>query len=306
MLVEVERAFNHIYRARSGRSWARRITMYWTLLTLGMILLFATFFVGERFKGWIASVAAAQGIGSGSFILAAIGFMVTVAISLLLLVFAYIAVPNARVHVRTALAGAFVAAVVWEASKWAFTQYISFSGSSRYSALYGSLAMIPVSLLWIYLTWLIVLLGLQVSYGLQMFGTWRQVTHRREQEEELVDPLAVLPLMVYAARRFEKGKSFDASDVSEQLAIPSVLAERLLEGLAQADHLNRVDGDRDAYALIRPPSETPLAALLKLAQEISVADRSDRCDSVISEIRRAEISAAGDRTLQSLLDHEPR
>jgi len=307
MLVEVERVFNHIYRARSGRSWSRRITMYWTLLTLGMILLFATFFVGERFKGWIAAVAESQGIGSGSFILAAVGFMVTVAISLLLLIFAYMAVPNARVTLRTAAAGAFVAAVVWEASKWAFTQYISFSGSSRYSTLYGSLAMIPVSLLWIYLTWLIVLLGLQVSYGLQMIGTWRQVTRRREREEDLVDPLAVLPLMVLAARRFEKGKPFDASYVAENLAIPTVLAERLLDGLSEAGHLNRIErGDDEAYALSRPPAQTRLADLLRLAQDLSVADgaadSAARCEGVIDQIRRAEVDAAGDKTIQHLLD----
>ncbi|HWQ28598.1 MAG TPA: YhjD/YihY/BrkB family envelope integrity protein, partial [Dehalococcoidia bacterium] len=142
----------------AGRSWARRITQYWTLLTLGTILLFTTFYVGEKFKSWAADVGESTGLmGRGPVALAVIGYSVTVVISTLLLLLAYLTVPNTKVRWRPALVGAFVAAVLWEAGKWGFTQYLRYSAA--YERIYGSIALIPLFLLWVYLTWLIVLLG---------------------------------------------------------------------------------------------------------------------------------------------------
>jgi uncharacterized BrkB/YihY/UPF0761 family membrane protein len=95
MLVEVERAFNQVYRVPLGRSWVRRITHYWTLLTLGSMGLFLTFYVGQRFTTELVKVAAWAGADSGSaLLLAAIGYFSTATISTLLFLLVYTVVPE--------------------------------------------------------------------------------------------------------------------------------------------------------------------------------------------------------------------
>lgn len=162
MMVEVEQAFNHLCHAPQGRSWTRRITLYWTLLTLGTLFLVMSFAAGESIRGFTANLAQTEAFSfmRGS-LLAVLGFAVTCAISTTLLLIVYTTVPNTRVHLGPALLGAAIAAIMWESGKWGFTTYVHYSAG--YSRLYGSLALIPLFLLWVYLTWLIVLFGLQLA-----------------------------------------------------------------------------------------------------------------------------------------------
>ena len=131
LFLEMERSFNQIYRAARGRKWLNRLLLYWTMLTLGSILLMATFSVGHRFTEWIGALFGGE--SASAFTLALAGYGVTVLISTLLLLIMYTAVPNARVEFRTALVGAFMAAIVWELGKWGFTRYVQFStGYARF------------------------------------------------------------------------------------------------------------------------------------------------------------------------------
>ena len=114
----------------------------------------ASFYVGERFRTIVETV------GGQAFVSLA-GVLVTFTISWLLLLLAYTVVPDARVRLRPALAGAFVAAVLWETGKFAFREYLGFA--TGYSQFYGSLALIPIFLLWVYITWVCVLFGIQLS-----------------------------------------------------------------------------------------------------------------------------------------------
>jgi membrane protein len=140
LLVQVESAFNVIYAASSGRSWSRRITQYWTLITLGPLMLIASFNVQSWFMTLIARTA------WGGVIVGLAGFLLTVMISWLLLLLAYRTVPNARVHLRPAVIGSMLAALLWESGKYAFTLYAG--NLTGYQQVYGSLALLPVFLLW--------------------------------------------------------------------------------------------------------------------------------------------------------------
>src|SRR5262249_6220086 len=158
--------FNQIYRVPLGRSWARRIVNYWSLLTLGALGLGTSFVMTEWISRKIAYITENVVHGeSSTILLGLVGYLLTVTVSTVMFLLVYTVVPNTRVKVGPALSGAAVAAVVWEASKWAFTQYLKFS--TGYAKLYGSIALIPLFLLWVYVTWCIVLFGLNVAYYLQ-------------------------------------------------------------------------------------------------------------------------------------------
>ena len=158
-------------RVHRGRGWFTKFTTYWTVVTLGVIFLLATFYVGDRFTSLVGQISGSSGIGAGGVLVTIAGFIVTVCISTLLFVSMYTIVPNTRVSVRAALAGGIFAAILWEASKWGFTEYLRYSAG--YSRMYGSVALLPLFMLWIYVTWLVVLFGLQISYTMQRWSEWR-------------------------------------------------------------------------------------------------------------------------------------
>ncbi len=251
MLIEIERTFNIVYRAQVGKSWGKRIVQYWAIITLVPILLFATFYASEQFRGLGVGIA---------------GFVVSVAITALLLLLAYTVIPNTRVHVRTGVVGALFAAILWELAKWGFRQYLGYSAS--YAKLYGSMALLPLFMLWVYLTWLIILFGLQVAYGLQHIEIARQIDEQ-DAEKRLTDPAAVLGVIAVIAERFTRGKTTGPAVITDELNLPADVVDAMLEKLTRSGFLHPVDGELDNYALARPAEGISLEELMLAMGDIT-------------------------------------
>ncbi|MGP1273488.1 MAG: YihY/virulence factor BrkB family protein [Phycisphaerales bacterium] len=289
MLTEIERAFNQVYRAKIGRSWGRRITQYWSVLTLGSLLLFSAFYASEQFRGFGAGTLAP---------------VVSVAISAVLLLLGYTTIPNTRVHVRTAAVGALIAAILWEIAKSAFRQYVEYSVS--YAKLYGSIGVLPLFMLWIYFTWLIVLFGLQVSYGLQHFS--KATDHRQDHDDDdaLVDPAASLALLAHIGTRFARGKPTARDTLADELGIPAAVAGAMLERLAEIGVLHELDGGDDRYSLAAPADTiqawTALEAILAMAN--GVRRNGQAWSGAVERLREAERQALQGVTLATLIGQD--
>jgi len=302
MIVEVERCFNQICRAQSGRSWVRRITQYWTLMTLGAILIAITFLVGLQAREWVRE-AAGEGHAVGRFIVATAGFLVTVAISSGLLTLAYIILPNRKLRFRPVLAGATVAAVGWEAAKWAFTQYLGFatSSTSTYANLYGSLALIPLFMLWIFLTWIIILFGLQVAYGVQMLEDGvLQEDNTGEPSLLLAGPGVMIDAAAAIARRFEEGQSARTSEIADELSLAGDQTTRIIETLQRRGFVKQLE-DGSGFTLSRPADKIKLADIAHAASEQMPAKQG----SASAQMTSAAMTSLGQGTLQSRLASAP-
>lgn len=295
MVVEVERCFNQVCRAQVGRRWTRRITQYWTLMTLGAILIALTFLVSVQFREWVRGMAG-EGDALGRFIVGAAGFLVTVLISTGLLTLAYMILPNRRLRLRPVIAGALVAAIGWEAAKWGFTQYLGFATNSTYATLYGSLALIPLFMLWVFLTWLIVLFGLQVAYGVQMLedGVPQQDAAADGPALVLAGPGLLIDAAAVVAARFADGRASRAADIAGELALASDQSARILEALAAAGFLRELDGE-GGFTLARPAERIRLADLASAGALGATA----RDGSAARELAAATVQALGEATLAS-------
>jgi membrane protein len=305
MLVEVERAFNQIYRVPLGRSWARRIVNYWTLLTLGAVGLGLSFYLtntaGAELSHFVQTDRLSK--GGGQVLGVALQFLSTVTISTLMFLLIYSVIPNTRVQFTAALTGAVVAAIVWEASKWGFTQYLRFSHG--YAKLYGSIALIPLFLLWVYVTWCIVLFGLNVAYYLQ-HGRHHTAAEPVDVAEPLViDPGAILAVLAALARRFQTGKPADACEISDEIKIPAGIAREMLASLTAAGYAHRVQrpntegDDEPLYALSRPPDQISAEEIVRLGDDLTgAAGRGP----VGEAMRTARLAAVRGRTLATFLD----
>lgn len=301
MLVEIELAFNQIYRVPRGRSWARRVMQYWTLLTLGPLGLVATFFVSQQYIAKAQAIAVEWGgqLVSATLTTALIGYAITVVISTTFFFVAYITVPNTKVKLRPALMGALAAALLWEAGKWGFTQYLAHSNVT--AKLYGALALLPLFLLWVYFTWLIVLFGLQIAYYLQHGRGNTRAQPIADYGPTLVDPAAALAVLTAIARGFDEGKTLDVAGIAKSSALPEPVVRMVVEKLAERGLLHRIDqSGEDAeptYALARSPTTIRVSEVLELGYELAGTTQGDES---VMWLHRAQIEGVGDQTLASL------
>ena len=160
LLWNIESAFNHIYSVKKPRSPVQRLLKYWTFLTLGPLLLSLSVYVT-----WTISFAhEAHGEPNHTELLHVLAQLSSVAITYAALAFLYKVIPNARVRLRSALLAAFTAGTLWELAKFLFAW-----GSGKMvqvHRIYGSLAVLPITLTWIYISWLIALVGCRLCYAL--------------------------------------------------------------------------------------------------------------------------------------------
>lgn len=167
MLLTIEKAFNVIWRVRQPRRGMSSFLLYWAILSLGPLLLGA----GFAMSTYITSLSLISGphalIGAGT-VLKVMPLVFSVAAFTLI----YAAVPNTRVPLRHAAIGGLFTAVLFEAAKQAFGLYVSYFPS--YQLIYGAFAAVPLFLLWVYLSWMIVLFGAELVCGLSSSQQWRR------------------------------------------------------------------------------------------------------------------------------------
>lgn len=312
MMVEIEKAFNHIFMAPSGRSWTRRVPMYWTMLTLGSICMAGTFSLQEIVRAFVEARLGTDGVFGSTMAMIGV-YGVTTLISSLLLIVMYTTIPNTRVKLGSAVVGAVIAAIAWEAAKWGFAEYVRFSaGTAR---LYGLIALLPLFLLWVYLTWMIVLVGLQIANSLQTYGIVRErgfsaslfaslglLDERRPvRVAGVVDPASILPVMLAVAEGFEQGRPTDHALAAKMTGLDEQVVAEMLERLAGAGMLHRVrDSNDGAYTLARSPKAILAADVLKISGDLVAVARTPT-SGIMRDIAQARIDAFAGKTIADLL-----
>lgn len=173
LLINIEQSFNDIWGISEGRSMAARLTVYWSMVSLGPLLMGASLTIstyllsmsvlgGDEFAGQVRTIGV---------VLLPI-FLETMAFLLL-----YLVMPNVRISFTHALVGAFVASLLFEVTKRAFAIYIL--NFSNYEAVYGALSTLPIFLIWIYLSWMVALIGAEVIAVLQDKQLLTEFTSKR-------------------------------------------------------------------------------------------------------------------------------
>ncbi|HEY2030006.1 MAG TPA: YihY/virulence factor BrkB family protein [Myxococcales bacterium] len=160
MLWNIEIAFNHIYGVRPPRGALQRLVKYWAFLTMGPVLLSASVYVTVA----ISRMNKAHGHAGHSELVHTFAALSSIAITYAGLAVLYKVVPNAKVRLRSALLAAFSAGTAWEIAKFLFAW--STARMVQLHKIYGSLAVLPVMLSWIYISWSIALVGCRLCYAL--------------------------------------------------------------------------------------------------------------------------------------------
>jgi membrane protein len=168
LLVDIETCFNVISRAKKGRKWVRRLPLYWFVLTFGPVLAALGFWTDRQVSIFFSTYVTWEWM---HWIISNVWSFAFAWICLLLL---YKMVPTSKVHTRPAMVGAFIATILLLIGQGTLGLYFSHAMSLRH--MYGSLGLVPVFMFWLYLMWLIILLGLQISAILQQVSVKPEFT----------------------------------------------------------------------------------------------------------------------------------
>ena len=247
MLSTIEGAFDQIWGVGISRSIIHRIVNYWAILTLVPLLLATAIYVATKY----AAISQIQKTVLShtapvivSYIASAAGFFLL-----------YLLLPNTKVKVRAAIWGAVIAAIVWMFAKWGFKLYVV--KFIPYNEIYGVLGLIPLGIFWIYLSWFIVLFGLQLTYTTQHLSTLdaAEIAAAQKQEEYFIaNDLTIMNMVGEIASAFKAGDGpVEAGTISGKFNIPPEFAEKILSHLVARGVLARVSEPKEGFLPAKVP-----------------------------------------------------
>ena len=215
----------------------------------------------------------------------------------------YLWVPNARVRIRPAMIGAFVAAILLEGGKRSLGAYMA--NAFSVSSLYGSLGLIPVFMFWMYLMWMFVLVGLEVAAILQVLRGRDPRVMQSEALENLIDPTSILTVMTLIAGGFKQGSAFSSDDLARRSGLPFRFTTVMLERLEKRGFLHRIE-QSEAFVLARPPEQITADELMDVAYELTDDGSMHLQSSLVDTLRDAQRRRAEGMSLATLIPIESK
>jgi membrane protein len=303
LLATVEDSLNSIWRVRRGRSFLWRSIIYWGMVTLGPLVAVAS----------VAATAFLEGSTLFNGLRGVLPFANAVFLAALPILFTwtgftflYYFIPNTRVRWTSAIAGGIVAGTLWEAAKYGYVVYNAHAVTNY--AVYGALGAIPMFLLWLYLSWILVLIGAEVAYAFQHVRTYRRPEPASDEAREELG----LRVMLLIAQDFRtRGEPTSLRRIVDRLRISPALTDDALGRLKRAGLAREVDGTPAGFVPGRDPAAVPVKAVLDAIRRagtrpsFGVAEPGDPVNILLSRAEAARDRAIGPVTVGELASDMP-
>jgi membrane protein len=305
LMGTIEDAFNHIWRVKTPRKFSRKFSDYLSVILVGPVLVFAALTITATLQShnFVRQLLAFEPFGS-----VILGLLRLVPYLTLWGAFAffYIFVPNTRVRLKSALIGSLVAALLWQTVGWGFARFVA--SSTQYYAIYSSFAVLMLFLLWLYVGWVIVLLGAQVSHAHQSIRFY----HR--DRDYLADTPAgrekiALKILLFVGARFYRGLDpCTVDEIAARLGIAASTVKEIMETFQNSRLVLALAGE-ESFVLSRHPSTIGIKEILDCVRKGRERRKSQRpvgkeesaVDEVLIEMDRSIGSTLEGKSLESLI-----
>ncbi|UCD57843.1 MAG: YihY family inner membrane protein [Candidatus Hydrogenedentota bacterium] len=286
----IEHTINDIWHAKQRRPFLSKFAAFWIVLTATPVLVFVSFYIAARLAIERLDVFSLK--------------FLTYLLNWLAFWFAYQFIPYTPVRIRAAIVGAVVGGTLWELAKGGFNWYIA--NMTSFDKIYGSLGAVPVFLLWLYVTWLIVLFGAEVAYAVQYPRGKSSVG-----QDELANYLEFYSVRAMAeiVKRFNEAgdDAVNTMDHLKSVGIPAEVLGEILNRLSEK-RLILYTEDKD-YVLARQPSSITIHEIIEavsdrrmLAPESAEDPISGRLKKTFREVAAGVDCALDGMNLQMLID----
>jgi membrane protein len=304
VLGNIESSFNDIWGIKKQRSLGRKFTDYLSLMMIAPVL----YIVATSATVFAASQVTA--ITQKLAFLGAVAPLIMMGIKLVtflvfggLLTYLYIAMPNGKIHFKSALLGGIVAGVLYQVVQWI---YIRFQvGVSSAGAIYGSFAALPLFLIWLQMSWRIVLYGAELAFSHQNEQTFEFEQDCLSANYEIRKLLSLRIAQMCVARFAEGLAPLSAEGIAAQLEMPVRLTRDLLFRLTEANILTIVQGESERDRLYQPARDVGNMTVHFVIGQMEKAGTTEVPVAKTPELEKLRGSlAAFDRALQKLPENK--
>jgi len=251
VLGQIEDSFNDIWGIRERRPFGRKFSDYLSLMLLCPILIILsssiTLFISTQIANITARIAL---LGIFSPLITIVVKLLPYCILWVLFTFLYIFMPNTRVRFVSGLVAGIIAGSVFQLVQWG---YITFQiGAANYNAIYGSFAALPLFLIWMQLSWLIVLFGAEISFAHQNVHTYEFEPDALQVSPHL-KKLLTLQIAHCLIIQFAKGEApLTATEISQQLEIPIRLVHDIIYELVASSIISDTRAEKEGESAYQP------------------------------------------------------
>jgi membrane protein len=264
LIYKIEKVFNFTWHVKHPRPFVQRFSDYLSVILIGPVLVFSA--LGTMAS--VMSIAFVQKLVA----IESVGLLIdstTRIIPYLFIIgafsFVYIFVPNTRVRFSSALLGAVVAGWLWQTIGWAFAAFIV-SSTTQYAAIYSSFAILILFMIWLYLAWLILLVGSSIAFYYQH----PQYLSTRQRDlilsNSLKERLALLSMYVIGKSHFQGEKAWTEETLAQHLGVPTVALKSVLLALEERYLLIRAGDESPVYVPARAPEMIPIKEILEVVR----------------------------------------
>ena len=251
LLNHIESSFNHIWQISSSRPWYRKFTDYLTIMLIAPVFIILssgiTFYISNKLPGFLNSAPILD------ILKPAISFLVKFSpylFSWITLTILFIIMPNAKVKFIPALVGGIIAGTILQGLQWLYID-LQF-GITKLSYIYGSFAAVPLFIIWMQSSWIVVLLGAEISFANQNISRYEmesEALHISNYQKRAL----VLMIMHMIIRNFTLGeKPISASYIAANLKIPVRLARDILQDLSNVNLVSIIHENEEKERLYQP------------------------------------------------------
>ncbi|MCG6870621.1 MAG: YihY family inner membrane protein [Gammaproteobacteria bacterium] len=300
LVQKVESAFNYTWRVRQNRSFTSRLSNYLTVILVGPVLVFTAIGVTASLmdSDVVKTMVAIEPFGyiyraatlAIPYLLVGVAFTIT-----------YTLIPNTKVKPSAALTGGLTAGILWNVTGKLFATFMV--QSAKYTAIYSGFAIVLLFMIWVYLSWLIMLVGASVAFYQQHPEYLVAGSHQTDLSIRLRERFG-LRLMVLITREFySNGPGWTLDTLAQQLNISAQAVSGLLDALEDRGLLVRTDRYPTTYVPGQPLEETRVKDVLEAVRSANenVAGRVvDEPDAAVVDTVITKIDAAVDQSLDGL------
>jgi len=302
LLSNIEKSFNRIWGVDETRPLLRRFADYFSVVTIGPVFVLAAISMTSSLASNQLVTHLQENTYFGPLILVLFKSIPYVGMWIAFTIL-YIFMPNTRVNVKAALIGGIFGGTLWQLAQWGYVHFQV--GVGRYNAIYGTMAALPIFMVWLYVSWLIVLLGVEMAYAwqnLHLLPSDIRGSDVNFASRELVS----LTVMLVVSEPFYRGTpGWDSAQVAAGLDLPPRLAQDILQQLVRLGFLSEVRDGRQDRQVYQPGRALDMLTVHDLLQGLKQDGvnytrlRSTPERAVVREIEEA-IDAAGRNALAEL------
>ena len=259
LIQKIERSFNYTWHIKHSRPFTQRFSDYLSVLLIGPVLVFSALGITAT----VSSSSVVQDIseiGQLGEIINLFGRLIPYLLIIAAFTFIYKFIPNTKVKIGSALTGAVVAGILWETTGWLFASFVA--GSTNYTAIYSAFATLILFMIWLYLSWLILLVGASIAFYHQhpeYMSIHRQEMHISNRVKERV----ALQIMFMIGEHFYKHiPAWTMEKLSSNLNIPIDVIQLVVNNLEENEIIIKSDDDPPEYVPAQPLDTLQIKTIL--------------------------------------------